>query len=578
LPDLRPSPLPSERAVAGIEEWLDGPGAAFVRRTRQPDSRRKVASWEFDLPHPSLGPQRVRLSLPRDFPASPPQIHFDKRLCLILPHIEEDGRFCHGVEASPDDYLRPAGVAVAVVEALERFWAQALDPAWVLDEFHRERLSYWSRFCEQFRTMHKAPAPHKVSALLEDFQAATEGKLAAYFRQNQGARSDLMLAAAESVDPHNIAVRHGWSVGTLVRGHSLFVPVPENVRWTPSDWPRTLIELDSFVTQVAGAAISLIRWIETRNDDEPHPFLVVLVQEKSCFGYLVSPAPVPLLTGPRVIPVYVDRVDVRWALTRDYQAETLRSRQAAKVLLLGCGALGAPVAELLARAGVGELHLLDKETFETENCARHILGASDAGRAKAEALAGRLRSLIPGITIKPYRALATDWVMSVCRPGTYDLVIDCTGESAVRLMLTHYREYSLGLCPLVHAWLEPFGAAAHVVYLTPEESWPRDDPGHKVAAATWGDDARVILPACGAGFHPYGAADAWQAAGFAAERILAVLDKKVAASTVWSSIRSKQFFEELNVKVDVGPLVPHAQSALDSIQLTRSLRDVLDDD
>lgn len=578
MPDTRPARLPFELAAAAVEEWLDGPGATFVRRSRQKDSRRSAASWEFELTHPTLGEQTVRLFIPRDFPATPPEIYFNKSLCLALPHVEENGRFCHGVETSPGDYDQPTRAADAVLAALARFWAQAADENWVLQEFHRERLSYWARFCEHFRVSHKVPAPLAVRVLLHDFGTIIEGKLTAYFRGGHAKRSDLLLATQGDVDPHPIAVRHGWSTGSLVRGHSLFVRVPENIRWTPSDWPQTLHQLESFVAQVSAEGFSVVRWIESKEVDEPHPFLVVLVQGKTCFGYMVSPTPIPQLTGTGIIPLTVDRVDVAWALSRDYESPIIARRQNAKVLILGCGSLGAPVAELLARAGVGDMHLLDKEAFDPENCARHILGFPEVGHSKAEAVAARLRQLVPGITVKAHRALATDWVTSVCKPGQYDLVLDCTGEAAVRVMLSRYRDHSTGRCDLVHAWVEPFCAAAHVVYIAADEDWPDDDPGHKVAAAQWAGDTRVNLPACGAGFHPYGAADVWQAAGFTAERVLAVLDKKVNVGTVWSSIRAKPFFEALNVQVAIGPLVPDMPSLLDSVQLTRPLRALLDND
>ncbi len=574
MPDFSTALTPFEQAADAVAVWLDGPGAKFAVRSRQADPRRKAASWDFELQHEVLGPQRVRFSIPRDFPAAPPQVHLDKKLCLVLPHIEEDGRFCHGVEPSPEDYAWPLGACQTVLKALETFWEKTKDPHWVLNELHRERLSYWLRFCEQFRTTNKVPAPHVVRVALRPLDGVTEGKVSAYFRQSQKLRSELMVAVAEDADPHVMAARHGWSVGALVRGYALFVPVPSNVRWTPRDWPWTLQELESFVAQVTDHERSVIHWIQGKKDDDPHPFLVVLVQDNTCYGYLVSPAPVPRATAPGIIPVAIERVDADWALARDHRLPVLRARREKRVLLLGCGSLGGPVAELLARAGTGELHVLDKEFFEPENCARHVLGAGEIGQAKADALAKRLRQLVPSLNVKAHRALAADWVRYVCKPGTYDLVVDCTGESAVRVMLTHYRGHSLGQCPLVHAWLEPFCAAAHVVHLAQDDAWPADDPGQKVGVASWSEQTRIDLPACGAGFHPYGAADVWQAAGFTAERLLAVLDGNVAESTVWSWVRSKAYFDSLGVDVETGPLVPTSESVFDSVQLTRAFGDV----
>jgi len=303
LPEVSTSKAPADIAAAALEAWLDGPAAAFARRSVQPDSRRKMASWEFELNHPDLGPQRVRLSVPRDFPATAPEIHFDRRLCLVLPHIEEDGRFCHGVLPSPSDYEWPQGAAKAVLESVERFWTQVLDPAWVFAEFHRERLSYWTRFCEQFRTIHKAPAPHVTRVVLQPLDSVTEGKLVAYFRGSQVASSNLMVACMGDADPHAVAARHRWNIGALVRGHALFVPMPTDARWTPCDWPRSLPALEDVVRQLTAGECSVVRWVRSRQSKDPQPFLVVLVQDNTCYGYLLAPAPVPLLTTPGVIPL-----------------------------------------------------------------------------------------------------------------------------------------------------------------------------------------------------------------------------------------------------------------------------------
>lgn len=568
---------PFEQAAIAVETWLDGAGAAFASRTKQPDSRRKIASWDIQLQHAIFGLQRVRFSILRDFPATPPQIHVDNKLCLLLPHIEMDGRFCHDVESSPKDYEYPAGAVIAVLQSLEKFWADTSDIEWIQKELHRERLSYWLSFCEQFRIANHVPTPRVVRVVMPPLNGIIEGRVAAYFRHSQRSRSELMLVSAGDDDPHVTAVRHDWQLGTLVRGHALFIPISQNVSWTPRDWPRNFHELESLVAEVTNHERSVTHWIESQNEDEPHPFLVVLIQESVCYGYLVSPALVSRMTSLRIIPVAIERVDADWALARDHQLPALRMRRDKRILLLGCGSLGSPVAELIARAGIGELHVLDKEVFESENCARHVLGAGDIGLSKSSALAKRLRQLVPGLHVKYYQALAADWVRDVCKPGTYDLVVDCTGESSIRVMLSHYSNLSLGNCPLVHAWMEPFCAATHVVYLAPGEIWPADDPGEKIAAASWPERTLVNLPACGASFHPYGAADAWQAAGFTSERLLSIIDGNVTTSTVWSWMRSKAFYEALGVDVGIGPLVPDTDSVFDSIQLTRQLNDVLGD-
>jgi len=569
LPDKTVLADPFEVAASAVEAWLDGDGSSFAKRSKIQGARRKAASWDLQLEHPILGSQLVRLSIPKDFPASPPQVHVDKNLCLLLPHIEMDGRFCHDVVSSPKDYEWPTGAVVAVIKSLEKFWMKSSDAEWVTNEFHNERLSYWLRFCEQFRVTNALPNLHAVRAQLRPLHGVTEGRLCAYFKKSQKLRSDLMIATTADIDPHVIANRHDWATGSMVRGYSLFVPFADSIRWTPTDWPKNLQELESFVAKVTDNEQSIIHWMQSKSDGNSHPLLVVLVQTGVCYGFLISPALVPKITTPGIIPVAVDRVDASWALARDHKLSALVGRQEKRVFLIGCGSLGSVVAELLARSGIGELHLLDKETFEAENCGRHILGASDLGLSKAKALAKRLQELVPDIIMKAHHALAADWIHHVCKPGDFDLIVDCTGESSVRVMLSHHRDFSLGACPVVHAWVEPFCAATHVVHLPHGTDWPPDDPGNKLAAATWPDDVQVNLPACGAGFHPYGAADVWQSAGFTTERLLSVLDNKAPEAIVWSSVRSQAFFKALGINVTTGPIVPTTGTEYDSIQITR---------
>lgn len=565
---------PFEQAVLAVEEWLDGPGGDFASRTRRAYSSRKVASWDLAVEHPRLGERPARFSLPRDFPASPPQVHVDKSLCLVLPHVEEDGKVCLGVEPSPEHYENPLNAAEKVLTAFESFLDKCSDDAWILTELHNERLAYWLRFCELSGPRSGRSAPQQVRVVLGAVEKVQEGQLASYSKNGASARSDLLLAAVGAADPHVLASRHGWAVGTLVRGHSLFVELPESVRWTPADWPKSLEELESLVAQLTDRECSVAAWLQRKQDGAPHPYLVVLVQGTVCYGYVVTSALVAGLTGPGVLPVPIERVDVEWALARDHGLDVLRPRSKKRVLVLGCGSLGSPVAELLARAGVGELHLVDKEAFESENCARHVLGLKDINASKAINLAKRLREQIPGIEVKGHVALASSWIADVCRPGRFDLVVDCTGESSVRTLLAQYRRRSLGNCPVVHAWMEPFCAAAHVVFLCAGDDWPTEDPASsRVNVARWVDSGRVPLPACGAGFHPYGAADAWQAAGFSVERLLAGLDGSVPTSTIWSWVRSQGFFDSIG-GVETGPLVPVGSSLFDSISITRGYAQV----
>src|SRR6266481_1574288 len=73
---------------------------------------------------------------------------------------------------------------------------------------------------------------------------------------------------------------------------------------------------------------------------------------------------------------------------RDGQERLLNSR----VLLVGCGALGAAHAEMLARAGVGKLRIVDRDFVEFTNLQRQTLfKESDAAEHLPKAIAAKTR-------------------------------------------------------------------------------------------------------------------------------------------------------------------------------------------
>lgn len=84
----------------------------------------------------------------------------------------------------------------------------------------------------------------------------------------------------------------------------------------------------------------------------------------------------------------------------------------ARVVVVGVGALGGIQADLLARAGVGQLDLVDRDIVDITNLQRQTLfDEADVGRPKAEAAAERLREVNSSIEV---RAHATDFS---ARPG-----------------------------------------------------------------------------------------------------------------------------------------------------------------
>src|SRR5213594_954145 len=109
--------------------------------------------------------------------------------------------------------------------------------------------------------------------------------------------------------------------------------------------------------------------------------------------------------------------------------------KAARVLAVGAGGLGSPLAVYLAAAGVGTIGLVDNDVVDDSNLQRQILyGVSDVGRPKLQAAAERLRDMNPNVKIVPYETrLTSENALEIIRD--YDVVADGTDNFPTRYLV-----------------------------------------------------------------------------------------------------------------------------------------------
>ncbi|MDY0251131.1 MAG: molybdopterin-synthase adenylyltransferase MoeB [Pseudomonas sp.] len=106
-----------------------------------------------------------------------------------------------------------------------------------------------------------------------------------------------------------------------------------------------------------------------------------------------------------------------------------------KVLIVGLGGLGSPVALYLAAAGVGELYLADFDTLDVSNLQRQIVHDTAAlGVLKVQSAQMRLQSLNPHIELQTVSEKLTPENLPALLQAV-DLVVDCTDNFTIRSQL-----------------------------------------------------------------------------------------------------------------------------------------------
>ncbi len=122
----------------------------------------------------------------------------------------------------------------------------------------------------------------------------------------------------------------------------------------------------------------------------------------------------------------------RQILLKQVDIEGQLKLRSSRVLIVGLGGLGSPVALYLAAAGVGELHLADFDRLDLTNLQRQIAhDTSSIGMHKVDSAMARLSAINPLIRLVPHRT-AMDVDTLVAAVAAVDLVLDCTDNFAVR--------------------------------------------------------------------------------------------------------------------------------------------------
>lgn len=444
---------------------------------------------------------------------------------LEWPHLEEFGILCLRTSMDSHSITDLASVTIRLLDDASRLVIASLAGE-NRTEFEGEFQDYWVRWdkvCLEFRSI-CSPLPES--------------------REVVAWRSRIYTLIAD-----NEALLESWLVNRFGSLPDSFKPEKAALIWLdgaidPKKYPSTVGDLRNLISSNRNSKEVLDRYLTRVN--LKRKTVIVGVNGESGVGYLgvaleqprdinngfrTYPPPnivLQRLSGVSIVGARVKRIDRSWVHGRDKDPKSSILKEKT-IIIFGIGSIGSGVAEILAKAGVGKLVLVDPENLEAANASRHSLGIDSIGLGKANSLASVLRKRYPHLQIESYQTRVEAFIEKY--PDylhASSLIISAIGDWAPEAFFTDYAERNKLEVPSMFVWLEPHAVAGHAVVVS---------SGAGCLMCLTSGTGRVLLPvsswdgietiqrvaACAGMFQPYGAAESAHVHAMASELALDVL-------------------------------------------------------
>jgi molybdopterin/thiamine biosynthesis adenylyltransferase len=125
----------------------------------------------------------------------------------------------------------------------------------------------------------------------------------------------------------------------------------------------------------------------------------------------------------------------RHILLQDVGVEGQEKIRNGKVLVVGAGGLGAPVALYLAAAGVGTIGIVDGDVVDLSNLQRQVIHFTpDVNRPKVQSAKEKIQLINPNVKVNTYQEfLAADNALDIIKD--YDFIVDGTDNFPVKFLI-----------------------------------------------------------------------------------------------------------------------------------------------
>lgn len=555
------SDLANERrstAVAQVEDFITGVAGGYRLPSRALDryGRRGFGlGWRVPTGFSDGVCRQLDVLVDGDFPYTPPRIAVANGPdALAWPHLETDGLLCILPSDSAASSEDVAGVVKYVLGEACRLIEDSVTEK-NTEDFRREFLSYWNLATDE--------GARKFISLLDP--------------QGPSRRMSVWHGERMRVVGENPQALHRWLPrwGAKKGKGRDYVFHDGVLIWLakpllPAEYPRSSADVRTLAREQSPEVLPMLEELVVSAADEIDVVVGARTANGTCFAAITlrpprqmgptghrkdalvkgfRPGHVPLavlmdryLSGnAKSTRANVERADHHWIHGRDQDAQQERLRRA-HVAILGCGSLGAPLARLLAQAGVGNLLLVDPDIMKWPNVGRHALGAASVDYGKASALAREIERSYPHLGDIAWRQgrMGPKAQNLLTELSSRNLIVSVMGNWAGENFLNNFQREADVFPPILYGWLEPNAAAAHAVFVPKGAACLRcgtNDKGRPHMRVTdWPEGSDSLQePACGAQFTPYGPSELCWAHALLAEMAIDALTDKVRAAShrIW---------------------------------------------
>jgi hypothetical protein len=437
----------------------------------------------------------------------------------LHPHVGYYGTVCvsdnEGLSLDPE---RPADiVAYTFLAAFDLLEKWAADKVGSDAEFFNEVEGYWGGLPDSIGTSGAIDADGK-------------DRLVTYYHKLQNKRPQWFFTERDA-EPHK-----SFDVKGAAAQSALYVHMEELI--PPPAHPEKLTA--AFVAAVRDkmSASQLELWarLVRPSSNKNHPKRAVLLISVPRAAGGVSMVGIEFGTrngdvdlNASVKPLTMRRLTAAYMRERGGASAAMFSKH---VVVIGCGAVGAVIADALAATGVGRLTLVDYDEYSEDNVFRHILDPVWIDTSKVVGLKFQLETHYPGLKVTRHATNGHDWLRGADLSDV-DAVVFALGLPTLEQAFSCALRKKNMQMPMLFTWLEPLDLGGHSVLTWTQgegclHCLYRDDEGvpslqSRIAFLAPNQPVSKTITGCGSVFVPYGALQSRRTALMAAEHILSAL-------------------------------------------------------